>query len=179
MAALDWLLLVIVLASVLIGAWRGLVFEVLSLLSWIAAFFVARLWGEQVGQWLPMQELDSAIRTGIGFVITFIAAIFAAGVVIWLIGKLLTSVGLRPFDRALGACFGLLRGFLLLLVVALVFLLTPMRDSQIWTTSVFAPYLVSAVSVLRPWLPQDMGRQWSSIVDRLQEAGSQIAVEPR
>ena len=73
----------------------------------------------------------------------------------------------------------LLRGFLLLLVVALVFLLTPMRDSQIWSTSVFAPYLVSAVSVLRPWLPQDMGRQWSSIVDRLQEAGSQIAVEPR
>ena len=45
MAALDWVLLVVFLGSILIGAWRGLVFEVLSLVSWVLAFFAARLWG--------------------------------------------------------------------------------------------------------------------------------------
>ena len=89
------------------------------------------------------------------------------------------SVGLRPFDRILGAAFGAVRGLLLLVLIALVFLLTPMRESQIWNTSVFAPYLVSAVSVLRPWMPQEMGRHWSSLVDQLTEAGSRIAAEPR
>lgn len=38
MAALDWVFVVILLGSVLIGAWRGLVFEVLSLISWVLAF---------------------------------------------------------------------------------------------------------------------------------------------
>lgn len=179
MAALDWVLLVVLLGSVLIGAWRGLVFEVLSLASWVLAFIAARLWGETVGTWLPMQDVDEGLRTGAGFVIAFIAALFALGVVIWLIGKLVTMVGLRPFDRALGALFGAVRGLLLLVLIALVFLLTPMRESQIWNTSVLAPYLVSAVSVLRPWMPQEMGRHWSSLVDQLTEVGSRIAAEPR
>ena len=178
-AALDWVFVVILLGSVLIGAWRGLVFEVLSLISWVLAFFAARLWGAQVGMWLPMQDVDEGVRSGAGLVIVFIAAIFALGMVIWMIGKLVKMVGLRPFDRALGGMFGALRGLLLLVLIALVFMLTPMRESQIWNTSVFAPYLVSAVSVLRPWMPQEMGRHWSSLVDQLAEAGSRIAAEPR
>ena len=179
MAALDWVLVVVLVASVVIGAWRGLVFEVLSLISWVVAFVLARMFGAQVGHWLPMQDMDEGLRTGAGFVVAFIVAIFALGIVIWLIGKLVSAVGLRPFDRLLGAVFGAVRGLLLLVLIALVFLLTPMRESQIWNTSVFAPYLVSAVSVLRPWMPQEMGRHWSSLVDQLTEAGARIAVEPR
>ena len=179
MAALDWVLVVILVASVLIGAWRGLVFEVLSLISWVLAFILARMLGAQVGQWLPMQDVDEGIRTGAGFVIAFIAAIFVLGMAISLIGKLVKAVGLRPFDRVLGAVFGAVRGGLLLVLVALVFVLTPMRESQIWNTSLFAPYLVSGVAVLRPWMPQEMGRQGSSLVDQLTEAGSRIAAQPR
>ncbi len=179
MAALDWVLVVVLVASVVIGAWRGLVFEVLSLISWVIAFVLARMFGAQVGQWLPMQDMDEGLRTGAGFVVSFIVAIFVLGMVIWLIGKLVSAVGLRPFDRVLGAVFGAVRGLLLLVLIALVFLLTPMRESQIWNTSVLAPYLVSAVSVLRPWMPQEMGRHWSSLVDQLTEAGSRIAAEPR
>ena len=42
MAALDWIFMALLLASMLIGAWRGLVFEVLSVLGWLAAFVVAQ-----------------------------------------------------------------------------------------------------------------------------------------
>ncbi|MDR2328384.1 MAG: CvpA family protein [Comamonas sp.] len=179
MSALDWVFILILLGSVLIGAMRGLVFEVLSLISWVLAFFAARLWGAQVGLWLPMQEMDEGVRIAAGLVIVFVVAIFALGLVIRIIGKLVQIVGLRPFDRTLGALFGALRGVLLLVLIALVFMLTSMRESQIWNTSVFAPHLVSAVSVLRPWMPQELGRHWSSLVDQLTEAGSRIAAEPR
>ncbi|MCD2166281.1 CvpA family protein [Comamonas koreensis] len=179
MSALDWVFILILVGSVLIGAMRGLVFEVLSLISWVLAFFAARLWGAQVGMWLPMQEMDEGVRIAAGLVIVFVAAIFALGLVIRIIGKLVQIVGLRPFDRTLGALFGALRGVLLLVLIALVFMLTSMRESQIWNTSVFAPHLVSAVSVLRPWMPQELGRHWSSLVDQLTEAGSRIAAEPR
>ena len=33
MAALDWVFVAVLLASMLMGAWRGLVFEVLSVLG--------------------------------------------------------------------------------------------------------------------------------------------------
>jgi len=39
MTSVDWILLSLVLVSMAVGLWRGLVFEVLSLLGWIAAFF--------------------------------------------------------------------------------------------------------------------------------------------
>ena len=35
MAALDWIFVALLLASMLIGAWRGLVYEVLSLAGWV------------------------------------------------------------------------------------------------------------------------------------------------
>ena len=47
MAPLDWAVLIVLAASLLLGAWRGLVYEVLSVLSWIAAFVAA--------QWLHYQ----------------------------------------------------------------------------------------------------------------------------
>ena len=42
MAALDWVFLTVLAASLLIGAWRGLVFELLSLAGWVVAFFAAQ-----------------------------------------------------------------------------------------------------------------------------------------
>ena len=40
----DWILLGVLLASMVVGLWRGLVYEVLSLAGWVAAFFVAQWW---------------------------------------------------------------------------------------------------------------------------------------
>ena len=44
MAALDWIALAVVVASSLVGAWRGLIFEVLSLAGWVLAFVAAYWW---------------------------------------------------------------------------------------------------------------------------------------
>ena len=42
MAVLDWVFLAVLVASLLVGAWRGLVYEVFSVVSWIAAFVLAQ-----------------------------------------------------------------------------------------------------------------------------------------
>ena len=44
MLTLDWILLAVLLASLLLGAWRGLVYEVLSVLNWVASFVLAQWW---------------------------------------------------------------------------------------------------------------------------------------
>ena len=42
MTAFDYIVIVIIAVSVLLGWWRGLVYEVLSLAGWVAAYFMAR-----------------------------------------------------------------------------------------------------------------------------------------
>jgi len=56
--------------------------------------------------------------------------VFAAGLLAWLLKKLIETVGLRPVDRVLGAGFGLLRGAIMLLALALVVNMTPCNNKK-------------------------------------------------
>ncbi len=163
LAALDWIILAVLLLSLVLGAWRGLVYEVLSLIGWVAAFVIAQLYAAVVGNALPMQGATEALRYAAGFVITFIASAFAAGLLAWLAKKLIEKVGLRPVDRALGALFGLLRGVLILLAATTVVLMTPLKDADAWKQSVGASFFASSLRAVKPLLPREVGQYISSI----------------
>ena len=158
MAALDWIFLGVLAASLLIGAWRGLVFEVLSLFGWVVSFFVAQWFAQDVANWLPMGESAGGLRYAAGFVIVFIASVFAFGFLTSLAKKLIDAIGLRPADRALGAVFGLLRGVVLLLAVAVVAGLTPVGAAAWWQESQAAPILAEVLQRLKPVLPEEFSR---------------------
>lgn len=162
MAALDWILIGVLVASMLMGAWRGLVFEVLSLLGWVVSFFVAQWFAQDVAVWLPMGESAGALRYAAGFVIVFIAAVFSCGLLTSLAKKLIEAIGLRPADRALGAIFGVLRGVVLLLAVAVVAGLTPVGSASWWQESQAAPVLAEVLKGLKPALPEEFSRHLPS-----------------
>lgn len=158
MGWLDWLLLGIVVLSALVGLWRGLVYEVLSLGAWVLAFLVAQSQARTVGLWLPLDQVSEPLRTAAGFVLVFVAVVFLGGLVAWLVKKLVATVGLRPIDRVLGGLFGLLRGGLVLLAISVVVGLTPLRAEAAWRESVVAGVLDHGVHVIKPLLPQDLAR---------------------
>lgn len=158
MAALDWIFVAVLLASLLIGAWRGLVFELLSLAGWVVAFFAAQWFASDVGARLPMGDTDSPLRHAAGFVVVFIGAVFACGFVAWLMKKLVEAVGLRPADRTLGAAFGVLRGLVLLLAVTLVAGWTPLQEADWWKESRAAPMLQDVLKGLKPVVPEEFAR---------------------
>jgi membrane protein required for colicin V production len=158
MAPLDWVFATILLASFLLGAWRGLVYEVLSVLSWVAAFVLAQMAAPNVAQWLPMGQAPQAMKYAVAFGLVFIVVVFAGGLLAWLTSKLVAAVGLRPIDRVLGAGFGLVRGALLLMAIAIVMNMTPMRRDEWWTQSKAAGMSTAAVKQLKPVLPERFGR---------------------
>lgn len=158
MSAVDWVLVAGLALSLLVGLWRGLVFEVLSLLGWVVAFFAAQWWAEPVGLWLPMGDTGETARYVAGFAIVFIAVAFGCGLVASLLRKLVGSIGLRPVDRALGAVFGLVRGLLVLLALAVVVETTSLHEHDAWRTSQAAPLLHAALINVRPLLPQAFDR---------------------
>ena len=158
MVALDWVFLAVLVASLALGAWRGLVYEVLSVLGWIAAFVLAQWLAPDAAAWLPMGQAGDAMRYAAGFVLVFIAAAFAAGLLAWLVKKLVEAVGLRPVDRTLGAAFGLVRGAVLLLAVAVVVNMTPLHSGQWWTESTGAAVSTTVLKGLKPVLPERFGQ---------------------
>jgi membrane protein required for colicin V production len=162
LAALDWIILAILLLSMALGAWRGLVYEVLSVLGWFAAFIVAQLYAATVGNMLPMSGATDSLRYAAGFIITFIASAFAAGLLAWLAKKLIETVGLRPVDRTLGAFFGLIRGAVILLAATTAVLMTPLKDGDWWKQSSGAGFLSATLKTLKPILPNEVGQYISA-----------------
>jgi membrane protein required for colicin V production len=158
MVTLDWIFLVVLVLSLLIGAWRGLVYEVLSLGTWIAAFFLAQWFAPVAAQWLPMAGATETIQYAAGFVVVFIIAMFAGSLVTWLISRMFRVAGLRPADRVLGAVFGALRGVVLMLVAAVLVGMTPMQHDAWWTQSVGAQWAAATVTGLKPALPHEFGK---------------------
>lgn len=162
LASLDWVLLAVIGASLLLGAWRGFIYEALSLASWIAAFVLAQAWAERAGAMLPMTTASVEVRQAAGLVVVFIAVLFAGTVLAWLLKKLASGVGLGPADRLLGAGFGAVRGVLVLLAATLVVQATPLKLQEWWAESVGAGMLVVALRGLRNWLPAGWMAPWAA-----------------
>jgi membrane protein required for colicin V production len=158
MAMLDWVFAGVLALSMLVGAWRGLVYEVLSLAVWVAAFVAAQWFAPVVADKLPMAGAAEVMRYGAAFVLVFVAAVFVGTVLTWLISKLFQAAGLRPADRALGAVFGLMRGLVVLMALAVVVAMTPLRAQAWWSASQTAPWVLAAVKGLKPVLPLEFGR---------------------
>jgi membrane protein required for colicin V production len=158
MGLTDGLLLTVLLLSVVLGAWRGLVYEVLSVAGWVAAFVLAQAYADEAALMLPLDSLSPPLRLAAGFLVVFIAVAFAGGLIAWLVKKLVASVGLRPVDRILGSAFGLARGVVMLLAFAVVVSMSPMRDAAWWADSVVADVLVATLHTIKPLLPEPVAR---------------------
>ena len=157
MAVLDWLVVAVLAASVLLGLWRGLVYEVLSVLNWVAAFLLAQWLAPKAAALMPLGHAGESIRYAAGFAVVFIGALFVGGLLAWLVKKLVAATGLAPVDRALGALFGLVRGAVAVLALAVVVHLTGFKDSGWWTESVTAGVATAALRGLKPVVPERFG----------------------
>jgi membrane protein required for colicin V production len=157
-APLDWICIAVLAVSLLVGAWRGLVVEVLSLASWLAAFVLAQWFAPEVAAKLPMAGAAEPLRYGAGFVLVFVATLFVGALLGFLLSKMLSAVGLGAINRLLGALFGLLRGVVLILAATVVVGMTPWKTATVWQESVGARWATAALGLLKPVLPQEFGK---------------------
>lgn len=158
MSWLDWALMAVLLLSALLGLWRGLVYEVLSLAVWVVAFVLAQAYAAPVGAWLPVDGFSQPLQLAAGFAAVFVAAAFVGGLLAWLVKKFVESVGLRPVDRILGGAFGLARGMVILLGLAVVVSMTPLQSQERWRDSAVAGVLSRTLHAIKPLLPEALAR---------------------
>ena len=159
MANLNWVdntILVIFLISILAGLMRGLVREMIALLTWAAAFIVSILFSSKVAaafsgnagvqgmvnQAAGSMGVDAAkplsmLSIGASFVGLFVATLIVGSVINYFVSSAVEGRGISFSNRLLGGVFGLARGFLLVLFAVFLIQLTPLSDQPYWTGSQF------------------------------------------
>jgi membrane protein required for colicin V production len=156
---LDWALLGVVLLSGAVGLWRGFAFEALALGGWVVAWFAAHGFAPHAAPHVPVGVPGGALRHAASFAGCFVVALLACALLAHLVRALVRATPLSALDRVLGAGFGLLRGAVLLLVLATVVLMTPARESASWRGSRGALVLDSTILTLKPLMPSE-ARRW-------------------
>lgn len=157
----DIVVLAILALSVIIGLFRGLIKEALSLATWVIAIWVALAFAQQFSQMLPFKLGSETVQTAVAFFILFVIVLIIGGIINYFAGQLVDKTGLSGTDRMLGLVFGLLRGGLLVAVLVLLASLTNMPNEEWWTNSLMLPYFQDVATWLKDLLPASLQQKFN------------------
>jgi membrane protein required for colicin V production len=147
-SSVDYVIIAIIAISAVIGLWRGLVREALSLLVWVAAFWIAYGWAGSFEVHLSGAISDRTLRLVSAFVLLFLLVHVVGFVISRLLTALLESAGLSGVNRVAGGGFGVVRGLLLVAAAVLVARMTPISEEPLWRDS----YMVGLFSEGLAWV---------------------------
>ena len=155
---LDLAVALVMVLSLALGLWRGLLREVLSLLGWVLAFYLAQAHAVTVGEWLPLDGVNPGVRLASAFVLVMLLVLMGVAIVLWLVKAVITVVGLGWVDRGLGGLFGILRALVLLLAATAALSMTPVQNGPWWQDSYSGPVLSRFLDWAKPLLPAEFGK---------------------
>lgn len=155
---IDWLILLVGAASVVIGLVRGFVFECLALAGWLVAWFGAQWAAPAIAPRLPVGTPGGGLNHGVAFVAAFVLALLIWALLSRLVRLAIQASPLSVADRILGGAFGALRALVLLLALATVVSLTPAAQSAPWRSSMAVRGLDRLLVALKPLLPEPAAR---------------------
>lgn len=137
----DYVILAIIAISALISLVRGFVREVISILVWIAAFWLAILFARPLAAVLVDYIESPTLQVVVSFTVIFVGTLLVGALVNYLAGFLVGKTGLSGTDRALGVVFGAGRGLIIVALLVLALGLTTMPREAWWRQSVLIGYL--------------------------------------
>lgn len=169
MAGFDLVVLAIILVSILVGALRGFVYEVITLLGWVVAFFVARWFAPDFSRVLIGAISNEQLCMALAFGLIFIAVVFLNALVAFAFKALFSKSALRPADRSLGALFGIVRAGVCLLVLTLGVHILQLQQAPWWTQAKSSLWLDQAINACKPFLKEVLSIDEDKLLPQTQE----------
>ncbi|MDO8300425.1 CvpA family protein [Lacisediminimonas sp.] len=158
MTIFDYLVLFILICSIVISTLRGLVKEMLSLASWVVAFFLANAYGETLAALLPASIPGTLTRLIVAFVALFIGVRILMMLLSMAVEAVIKATGLTVADRGLGGLFGLARGLVIAMAAVLLAGMTALPQQPFWKDALLSPLAETAARTIKPYLPGDFAR---------------------
>jgi membrane protein required for colicin V production len=154
MTEFDFAVMAILLVSVLLGLWRGLIHEILSLLGWPIAFMLSNVYANSIAGLVPLA--NGTFRLTLVYVVIFAVVLIAWGMLAMMLGKLLKAMGSGWSDRMLGGLFGILRGALVVLVLVWLAGMTAIPEQQFWRNAQMSKIAEDVALLTKAWLPDNI-----------------------
>ena len=136
MVWVDFFIPVIILISALFSLMRGFVREALSLLGWVAAFWIALRFANTLAELFLSSITIPSIRIVVAFTILFVLTLILAALINHLASHVVERTGLTGTDRMIGVIFGIARGAVVVSILVLLAGLTTIPEDPWWEESV-------------------------------------------
>jgi membrane protein required for colicin V production len=170
----DYLIVGIIGISALIGLARGLIREVVSLVVWVAAVYVAWMYHREVADQLIPWISTPSVRVVLAFVILVLTVLIAGTLVGYLLSTLVEKTGLTGTDRLLGSLFGAGRGVVLVAMLVFLGALTPLHEDPWWKQSALIGRFQVLANRVVAEIPPDAVDQFKKV-----EGGGGLRVPPK
>lgn len=155
MTFVDYGFSIIVIISSLLGCYRGFVRELLAIVAWFFAFYLAQSFSPLLV--LKLHWIDNeSIRSLAAYVLIFIAVLIASMGVIAILNKFIKYTGLTLSNILMGGLFGFIRAFLIGLICHLVIQSTSFEKHEVWQNARIKPYFESFAAKAGVYLPLDI-----------------------
>lgn len=135
MVWVDYVIIGVIALSALIGLARGLIREVISLVIWGIAIFVAWTFHAPVAEMLTPWVTTPSLRLGLAVVILVIGVLFFGAILAFTLTLMVEKTGLTGTDRLLGLVFGTARGAVIAALAVFLAALTPLTEDNWWKES--------------------------------------------
>jgi membrane protein required for colicin V production len=139
MTWVDGVIVLIGVASCAFGVWRGFAKEAISLVTWLAALWLAwqAAWvvEPRLGEWETAPEL----RIWAARAIVFVLILVVGGLLAWLMRAVIRGTGLSSTDRSLGGLFGIMRGILIVGLMTIGLQYSGLDQEDWWTDARLRP----------------------------------------
>lgn len=155
MTIVDYGFFIIIIVSSLLGCYRGFVRELLSIIAWFFAFYLAQSFSPVVTSKLVWIDTDS-IRNLVAYFLIFIAVLVISMGVIAILNKFVKYTGLSFPNILLGGLFGFVRAIFIGLICHFVIQSTSFVNHSAWQNAVIKPYFESFTAKAGLYLPLDI-----------------------
>lgn len=145
----DYLVILAVVVSAIVGAMRGFLREAVAVATWILALFIAWHFSDLVEPHLGGLLAGSYVKPWAARIIIVILVLLLGAAIGALLGHFVRLSIFSGMDRFLGLVFGLLRGVVLLGVFVILGQLVRLDGEKWWTRSLLIPYGESVANGLR------------------------------
>ncbi len=145
----DYLLLALIAFSCIAGLMRGLLREVISLLTWVAGIVIAWKYAGLLEPRLGGTLANEALRPWAARVLIFIVVLLIGTAIGMLVTHFVRLSIFSGMDRLLGGVFGLLRGVVMIGLIVILCHGLRLQQEPWWRGSLLMPSAERAANVLR------------------------------
>ncbi len=153
---IDIIILGIVLVSAGISLMRGFFKEAISLVTWVAAFWVAVHFSADQARFLESLIETPSLRAAASFGILFLITLILGALINKAMQEVIEFTGFGGMDSLLGMIFGVARGLLIISMLVMLAGMTPLTSDPWWRESALLEHFQLMADWMVLQLPEDL-----------------------